>query len=599
MKKFLVSVFLAAAMAATVSGTEYRYSDARDFLILGKITPDTFGPYTRFPESMKEGMRNKVWDLGLCSAGICVRFSSDAGEFSARWATIGRSLGDNMTYVMKSGMALYVLDKGEWVYVNAFRPGNVRPGGEKREFTVKCSRLEGQMHEYMLYLGMYDGFQSVEIGVPEGRRMAMPTVDSPRASYPVIAYGTSILQGASASHPGLAGTNLLGRMLDRQVINLGFSGNALLDYDVAEYMASYPTPGAYIIDNGPNGTPQLTREKLEGFYRILRNAHPDTPVFFVGMPLYPRVRFDAKGREHTLARREAILDVFGKLKKSGEKNIYYVDSDRVLSEDNIGTVEGTHYTDIAFERWAEALVKAMKGRIKAKAPLRLSIIGDSISTFEEMIPDGNRVYREYVRRGCLENWSNTYWGRLITRYQPSSLVFEKNISLSGSCVACDHRQGKKYRASFVQRYGKDGNVTGRPDIVLIYGGTNDNTLKLPDVLETPSEAAFKEMFAKPVSELDTLSFAQSYVKLIRMVHKDCPKAKVLCVIGDYVCEAQKATIGTVASNFPFVETVDFSNGGKPNPLISKVAGCHPDAAGMDYMASVISARLEELGWLGK
>lgn len=593
MKRFLVSLFLAVTLAAIVSGTEYKYSDARNFVILGKITPDTSGPYTRFPESLKAGMRDKVWNLGLCSAGICVRFSSDAGEFKARWTTADRHVGDNMTYILKAGMALYVLDKGEWVYVSAFRPGNVEPKDEKREFTIRCTKLEGQMHEYMLYLGMYDSFQSVEIGVPEGRRMAMPTIDSPKASYPVIAYGTSILQGASASHPGLAGTNLLGRILDRQVINLGFSGNALLDFDVAEYMASYPTPGAYIIDNGPNGTPELTREKLERFYRILRDAHPDTPVFFVGMPLYPRVRFDVKGGNGTLARREAILDVFGKLKKSGEKNIYYVDSDRVLREDNIGTVEGTHYTDMAFNRWAETLAKAMKGKIKAKAPLRLSVIGDSISTFEEMLPKGNRVYREYVRGGCLGNWTNTYWGRLITRYQPSKLIFEKNISLSGSCVAYVQRKD----ASFVHRYGKNGNTLGIPDIVLLYGGTNDHTLKLPDVLETPSEAAFKEMFTKPVSELDTLSFAQAYVKLIKMVHKDCPKAKVLSIIGDYVCEAQKATIGTIAANFPFVETVDFSNGGKPNPLIPKSAGCHPNAAGMDYMASVISARLEELGWL--
>ena len=595
MKRFLVSLFLAATLTATVSGTEYKYSDARNFVILGKITPDTSGPYTRFPESLKEGMRDKVWNLGLCSAGICVRFSSDAGEFKARWTTADRHVGDNMTYILKAGMALYVLDKGEWVYVGAFRPGKVVPKEENRESTVKCTKLDGKMHEYMLYLGMYDSFLSVEIGVPEGRRMAMPTVDSPSASYPVIAYGTSILQGASASHPGLAGTNLLGRILDRQVINLGFSGNALLDYDVAGYMASYPTPGAYIIDNGPNGSPKLTKEKLEGFYRILRDAHPDTPVFFVGMPLYPRVRFDAKGSEGTLARREAILEVFGKLKKNGEKNIYYVDSDRVLREDNIGTVEGTHYTDIAFARWAETLAKAMKGKIKAKEPLRLSVIGDSISTFEEMLPEGNRVYREYVKGGCLGNWTNTYWGRLITRYQPSRLVFEKNISLSGSCVAFVQRKD----ASFVHRYGKNGNTLGNPDIVLIYGGTNDHTLKLPDVLETPSEAAFKEMFSKPVSELDTLSFAQSYVKLVKMIHKDCPKSKLLCIIGDYVCVAQKATIETIASNFPFVETVDFNNEGKPNPLITKAAGCHPDAAGMDYMASVISARLEELGWLGK
>lgn len=364
MKKIILSLILAAACMAGAAGADFKFTDARDLAVLGKLTQNTSGPYTRIPESYKEGMREAVWHLGKCSAGIAVRFSSDAGEFKARWSTAGLSLGDNMTYILKSGMALYVLDKGEWVYVSAFRPGNRLKNGEKREFRISCSKLKGEMHEYIIYLGMYDSFTSVEIGVPEGCRLEMPEVDSPRRSNPVIAYGTSILQGASASHPGLAGTNLLSRMLDREVINLGFSGNARLDSDVAEYMASYPTPGAYILDNAPNCGSDLILEKQEAFYRTLRKAHPDTPIFFVGQPLYPRVRFDDRGAKDILGRRDAMLEVFKRLRKSGEKNIYFVSADGMLLEDNTGTVEGTHFTDPAFQRWATALAKVMKNKIK-------------------------------------------------------------------------------------------------------------------------------------------------------------------------------------------------------------------------------------------
>lgn len=364
MKKIILSLILAAACMAGAAGADFKFTDARCLDILGKLTKDTSGPYTRIPESYKEGMRKAVWDLGKCSAGIAVRFSSDAGEFKAHWSTAGLPLGDNMTYILKSGMALYVLDKGEWFYVGAFRPGKRLKSGETREFSISCSKLKGEMHEYILYLGMYDSFTSVEIGVPENCRLETPKVGSPRRDNPIIAYGTSILQGASASHPGLAGTNLLSRMLDREVINLGFSGNARLDTDIAEYMASYPTPEAYILDNAPNCNAELIREKQEAFYRILRNAHPETPVFFVGQPMYPRVRFDECGANDILGRQDAMLEVFNRLKKSGEKNIYFISAEKFLLNDNIGTVEGTHFTDIAFQRWATAIAKAMKGKIK-------------------------------------------------------------------------------------------------------------------------------------------------------------------------------------------------------------------------------------------
>ena len=50
-----------------------------------------------------------------------------------------------------------------------------------------------------------------------------------RNDKPIVVYGTSITQGACASRPDSHGPNaILGRKLDRPVINLGFSGNGRL-----------------------------------------------------------------------------------------------------------------------------------------------------------------------------------------------------------------------------------------------------------------------------------------------------------------------------------------------------------------------------------
>lgn len=362
MKKIVAILSFLILLSASLPGAEkeYVFTDAKTLSLFGKITPDTEVTYSRLAPYLKEKTRKPVWDLGLNSAGLYIRFRSDAGEMRAKWKVSQKGCGDNMSKILKNGMALYVFDKGEWVFVSSFRPRGGKEDETQNEYTISFSKLKGSMHEFMVYLPMYNNVQSLEFGVPAGCSIVGPEMNSPRAEKPVIAYGTSILQGASASHPGLASTNVLTRKIDRQVINLGFSGNGRLDMEIAEYMASYPNPGAFVLDNAPNCSAELMLEKQEAFFRILRNAHPDVPVIFVEMPLYPRVRFDEKGAENTIGRRDAMDQVYNKLKKAGEKNIYLVKSDKMLLEDNVGTIEGTHFTDIAFERWAEVLSKVLR-----------------------------------------------------------------------------------------------------------------------------------------------------------------------------------------------------------------------------------------------
>jgi len=343
----LLLAMLSLPMAA--SEPEYVYTDARTLTVGGKICEDTYEPFSRLPARLKGVSRDPVWTLGRCSSGLYVKFVSDAGDFKLRWSsTMNRSL-QNMAAIGVRGLALYVFDKGEWVYVGA--PKVLA----ENDFRLPCRKLAGQMREYLVYLSLYDGVKTFEIGVPVDCTIKPSGFDSPRRENPVIIYGTSILQGASASHPGMAGTNMLSRKLDREVINLGFSGNALLDYEIAELMAAYPTPGVYVMDNIPNGSPELTHEKLGNFVKILRDAHPETPIVFVEGPMYPGVRFDTGRDTFANSRNEALREEFAKFRKAGMKNIYLVSSAKMLQDDNIGTIEGTHFTDIGFTNWTEVL----------------------------------------------------------------------------------------------------------------------------------------------------------------------------------------------------------------------------------------------------
>lgn len=122
-----------------------------------------------------------------------------------------------------------------------------------------------------------NGIESLEIGVPAGAQFEGL---KPRADAPILFYGTSITHGACASRPGMVHTAILGRRLDRPVINLGFSGNGRMDVAVGELMAQVDA-ALYVIDCLPNMRPDQVTAKCAPLVRMLRAAHPDTPIVLV------------------------------------------------------------------------------------------------------------------------------------------------------------------------------------------------------------------------------------------------------------------------------------------------------------------------------
>ena len=72
----------------------------------------------------------------------------------------------------------------------------------------------------------------------------------------------------------------LDRMLDREVINLGFPGMAMLEPEMAEAIADQPA-SLFILDPVPNNSPQQVVDNLPRFVEIIRDRHPDTPILLV------------------------------------------------------------------------------------------------------------------------------------------------------------------------------------------------------------------------------------------------------------------------------------------------------------------------------
>ena len=260
----------------------------------------------------------------------------------------------HMTDTGTKGLDLYTLLDGEWTHVCS-----AQPQGKKSERKI-IANMDPIEREYMLYLSLYDGVSSLEIGVDAGATLDQPAVDSPSREKPIVMYGTSILQGGCANRPGMAHTNILSRRLDREVINLGFSGNALLDMEIAELMASVEDPGVFVLDYVPNASAESIKEVGEEFFRIIRNAHPEVPVVFIEDVIFPHSLFDNKILKEVTDKNLAQKELFRRLKKSGEKKIYYISAEGMIGDDGEATVDGIHFTDLGAMRYVDFILPTIK-----------------------------------------------------------------------------------------------------------------------------------------------------------------------------------------------------------------------------------------------
>lgn len=365
--RFCTLLYLALLLCGGISmqaikPSELKYVDASTLPLMGTLAPDASKAYSRLPDSLKSKIRPELWSLGTNSAGLFVRFRSDASAIGAEWTSTNKFNMNHMTAAGIRGLDLYVRDdNGMWTTVSSARPAF----NDKHTRTMVITDMEPRMREYMLYLSLYDGVDSLAIGVDSAAVVLPPLAQSPQRQKPVIMYGTSILQGGCATRPGMAHTNILGRMLDREVINLGFSGNARLDPEIAELIAAANDPGLIVIDCLPNCSSDLLKERLLTFYQIIRKSHPQTPILFVESPIFPLMRFNKETLETITQKNRVLADIYKGIAEN-DANVAYFRGEDVLGDCVEGTVDNYHLTDYGFTHFANAIYPLMKSLLDQK-----------------------------------------------------------------------------------------------------------------------------------------------------------------------------------------------------------------------------------------
>lgn len=309
--------------------------------------------YARLPAKAKGNVRDAVWSLANQSAGLKIRFWSNSPEIHLDYQLTGGLSMPHMPATGVSGFDLYRhTPEGLQLWVTATKPA-------KTSNTVKlASGLNGNPNVpslYTLYLPLYNGVKSLQLGIPEGKTIT-PAI--PDALKPIVVYGTSIAQGACASRPGLAWTAILERTLDRPLINLGFSGNGLMETEVADLFVEQEA-AVYVIDCLPNLNTQQVQKRITPLLDRIRATRPTTPILLVEEAPQGNAIWHPDSQKQWSQKLAALKAEFDRRTQT-DPNLHYMRGRDILGHDGVSTVDAIHPNDIGMMRYAAAYEKALR-----------------------------------------------------------------------------------------------------------------------------------------------------------------------------------------------------------------------------------------------
>ena len=311
--------------------------------------------FDRFPAKAEGKVTPAVWSLSRDSAGMMVRFKTDATSIHARYKLAKSNIAmPHMPATGVSGVDLYARDdSGKWKWVQV-----TKPAAQTVEQMI-ISGLAPGMREYAAYLPLYNGIESLDIGVPKGAKFEGL---APRAK-PVVFYGTSITHGACASRPGMVHTAILGRRLDVPVMNCGFSGNGKMDASVGDLLAEIDA-AAYVIDCLPNMGPAEVTAKCVPLVKQLRAARPGTPIILVEDRRFSNDWITPDKHKFHDDNHAALKKAFDELKAAGVQKLFYIPGDHLYGDDSEGSTDASHANDLGFMRQADIFEPVLRAALK-------------------------------------------------------------------------------------------------------------------------------------------------------------------------------------------------------------------------------------------
>lgn len=312
------------------------------------------GTYTRLPNRMQKNMPEKVWKLSQNAAGLTLRFTTNSRTLQVKYTIANAPQLPNMSRLNQAGIDLYATNKsGHTHWIGNHMQWNW--GSDTISFAFR--ELETGEGTYELYLPPYSTLTSLKIGV---EKEAIFNFCPVRTDSPIVIYGSSIVQGASPSRPGLMWTNILRRQTGYNIVNMGFSGSCLMEPELFKALSEIDAK-LFIIDPIPNSY-RLTDEEIikritQGVHQLRRKSN--APILLSESYPQPDITFNPHAEDRMRSANKALRKAYESLLKAGMKGVYYQNSQEIgFTEDAM--IEASHPNDIGNMAYAKAYEKKLK-----------------------------------------------------------------------------------------------------------------------------------------------------------------------------------------------------------------------------------------------
>lgn len=307
----------------------------------------------RLPDRMKDEVTQAVCQLAYNTAGGVIHFCTDSTAVLLKGSYRPVSLMPHMPFTGQGGFdVMLCAEDGEHLVANLY--GEVTDIINKKFDFALSRRLPEGMHEYKIYLPLYAGLESLKIGLSEGAKVEKAPAYKVK---PVLFYGSSITQGGCASRPSNCHAAQLAARVGAEQINLGFSGNAKGEANIAELIASLDL-SCFVMDYDHNApTLEHLMKTHEPFFKIIRERRPELPVVMVSRPSSGWLPAEADAM-----RRDVVMQTYINARHNGDKNVYFVDGTRFFDETSreMVSVDKSHPTDLGFYMMTKAILPVLR-----------------------------------------------------------------------------------------------------------------------------------------------------------------------------------------------------------------------------------------------
>lgn len=207
-----------------------------------------------------------------------------------------------------------------------------------------------------------------------------------------------------------------------------------------------------------------------------------------------------------------------------------------------------------------ALALLLLAGLAARGQERVSILGDSYSTFEGYVsPAANLVWYtaggQTGRDNDVVRVEQTWWHLFIDQ---TGRRLERNNSYSGSTVCLTGYRGEEFSdRAFITRIHN----LGDPDLILLFGGTNDSWAGVP----------VGEFRYEGWTKADLYAFRPAFCYLLHQLRELYPEARICNICNSELSEEITASMEAACRRYGILNVLLHD--------IDKQTG-HPSVAGM-------------------